>query len=227
MLFDHCTRPTIASCQNIVVQGSTSGDALTTVALPQLDKCWDMTAAEKNQLYGDNRPMPGGRVEGDDGGVRRKRRTLTDVEPVTYWGSTLELYKELIHRAGPAKAVIDLTVVDHNCASACLTMQVPYLGVCMTETHSTKLDVRIKQWLFNQMQVENTFCFRPALVDFLSATAEDPKLAEPKKAEKAKAKGKAKSGNKDVLGAIAAALGSGSTDGAEVEELADSDSEAA
>ena len=44
-------------------------------------------------------------------------------------------------------------------------MGVPYLGICMTETHVNKLELRAKQWVFAQMQVENSKFFRPALVD--------------------------------------------------------------
>ena len=69
-------------------------------------------------------------------------------KPCTLYPSPVERVK-VFHRAGPAKAVIDVTPVDHHPAAAALRLGIPYLGIAMTEIHAQKLKLRVKQYVFH------------------------------------------------------------------------------
>ena len=86
--------------------------------------------------------------------VPKQKRTDLTKEPMTLFGCSEDVYTELIHRTNAA-GVIQLTPVDHMCAAAALKEKKPYIGVTMTTEHSTHLQTRIAQWVFEQMNTES------------------------------------------------------------------------
>ena len=93
------TIPGLPVQQNLVFPGSTQFSCIGPAALPNLDECWSMSVSDKNAMYGEgphgtNRPMPGGRVD-NDVGTRRKKRLLADIEPVTFWSLSEDVWAEV------------------------------------------------------------------------------------------------------------------------------------
>ena len=131
--------------------GTTSGDTIFGVTVPELDTEWSMTWGEKKVFYGKkNLIAVGGKTKGASPDDAREARTDTVVEPVTYHGMPHAWYEELIHTFF-CKAVVDLTPLDGKFAWVCLTNRIGYVGIAFTEKHQEMLYDRLKVLLKAEM----------------------------------------------------------------------------
>jgi hypothetical protein len=165
--------------------GTTTGNTITHVGLPKLRTQWHVDAAVKRGMWDpDARTVAKDPVDGsneateagaDDASVAEaaeKSEPSAVVEgdgtmvPISYWGSDMALYEELLHRLS-AKVVIDLTALDGNLAMAAMKSGVPYLGVCQTHSHATALAGRLSATVFQQFLEEGGVHYKAKLAELL------------------------------------------------------------
>lgn len=121
--------------------GSTSGDLIAGLEVPDLSTEWQVSWKQKKALYGKKNLIPvGGKTKGAEEGEddTPERKTDTTILPVCFHGMPINFYNEMIHTFY-AKAVVDLTPLDGKFAWASLQQRVGYIGICFTDEHAELL----------------------------------------------------------------------------------------
>ncbi|MCP3677452.1 MAG: hypothetical protein GY721_07665 [Deltaproteobacteria bacterium] len=107
--------------------GSVRGDHVGPVVLPDPDKCWTVTFAEKKEMLGKMWVRVGGRTEGLAAEERQQREHNT-VVPVSYHSKPFVFWEDFIH-AYSCEGIIDLCCLDETIALACILHDIPYTGL--------------------------------------------------------------------------------------------------
>ena len=196
---------TTALKSKVKFTGTTGGNVIAPVAVPDFDSLWQLPFAEKKELVGDARVAVGGRDEDDsdddhDDEVTDKKkhrvRQPTDLEPVYYHSYPIDLMHEAMHLAVARKAdiqgIIDFTPADGPAALMSIRENIAYLGVCHTDAHVQSLYKWLVKQLLNDFKTEGSAHYKPRLAQLLSEGAEDEEAPQPAPRAKAKASGKAK-----------------------------------
>ncbi|MCP4244942.1 MAG: hypothetical protein GY772_30750 [bacterium] len=162
--------------------GSTMGNSMAPVSLPDLDSVWNATFAEKKILYGDRRMLVGGQAGAADedvppGDKSQKKRNNEDIEPVCYGARSVAFWEDLLY-AYNAKAVIWLATADANGALAAARGKLPCIALCFNDEHACMLRQQLVRMVLAEMQVEGPL-YTPQLVKALAGT---PKKARNKPA---------------------------------------------
>ncbi|CAK0817571.1 unnamed protein product [Prorocentrum cordatum] len=130
-------------------EGSTAGDLINGIELPELSKEWHVTWKDKKAIYGKrNLIAVGGKTEGIQGEAERK--TDSTVVPISYHGMPLLFYKELLHMFF-VKCVLDMTPLNAKFAWACLEERVAYVGVAFTKEHMEKIYLHLAELVKSAM----------------------------------------------------------------------------
>ncbi|CAK0880249.1 unnamed protein product [Prorocentrum cordatum] len=118
-------------------EGSTAGDLITGVEVPELGKEWHVLWKDKKLMYGRKKMIAvGGKTEGIE--PLQERKTDETMIPVNFHGMPMVYYNELIHMFY-VKCVLDLTPTDAKFAWACLQERIAYVGVAFTKEHMEKI----------------------------------------------------------------------------------------
>ena len=129
--------------------GSTAGDLINGIELPELGKEWHVTWKDKKAMYGKrNLIAVGGKTEGIQGEAERK--TDSTVVPLSYHGMPIIFYKELLHMFF-VKCVLDMTPLNAKFAWACLEERVAYVGVAFTKEHMDKIYLHLAELVKSAM----------------------------------------------------------------------------
>ena len=183
--FHFVTKTTLRSCKRprlAIPNTTTSGTVLGPMRFPDKDdsvESWVMPIGDKKKIYGAARLLPGG--PSPDGanpqppGSGQAKRNDATPEPLSHHGTSLVLWKELLHQVGEVKqqdvkAVIDLTAGDGNLGSTCLEAGIPYLGVCFNEVHRAMLAKRFESVVFKMFLQTKSPLHRPGLCKLLGPT---------------------------------------------------------
>ena len=115
-----------------------------------------------------------------------------NLEPVFMHALHHNFHEELLHSFA-ITAQVDATPGAGDAALACVKARVPYVGICLTQTHEEKLMQRLLWLAFNEMQKEDSPMTDPALRKLLgglaAAPAAEPPAKKPRSAAKASAVG--------------------------------------
>jgi len=159
---------------NKYFEGSTTGDVLAPIGVPDLQspiETWRLTVGEKRHMMGDARSMgqavTAEKTVADGSSSTALVRDDDQVEPMNFEQMLPEVYGEVLYRAG-AKAVIDLTCSDGVLAAECLTLSIPYLGMCYSPQHAAALGARLSSVVFRKFVTENSGIYKSALASMLS-----------------------------------------------------------
>ena len=151
--------------------GSTTGDCLSPVGLPEQSQLWKLSVKEKKQLLEREARTTSVAGEDEDDDLppeAAKPRAPEDQEPISYWSTEEKLYSELLFRV-VCRGVIDLTALDGHLAIAAMKSSVPYLGVCQTRAHAEMLVKRLSSVVFGLFLEEGSCFFKPRLAEVLGA----------------------------------------------------------
>ena len=131
--------PKLTKQPNVHFPGSTSGDSLYGVGIPDANDGWVLQHKDKKTLLGDSgMPLPGGKTEGiapKDDAAKKARKTDQTWVPMTYHANHSHLYDELIHRASATVCIYDLTCLDGVLAHVAIENNTPYLGLVWADHH--------------------------------------------------------------------------------------------
>ena len=108
-------------------KGSTRGNKIGDVELPDLSKAWRMTEADKKLLHGPHRVAVGGPTDDPDTEnltKGAKRKLASELEPVFWHGRHVDLYDEILHRY-PVKRIIDANAADGTLAHLAAKLRRP------------------------------------------------------------------------------------------------------
>lgn len=155
--------------------GTSSGDLLFGVVLPNVEDEWHITWDDKKKMCGRGIIQVGGKTEVGEGDVGPQRRTPTTRVPVCWHSGPEELYAELLYDFY-GKLVIDLTPLDGRFAWLCLKSHVAYVGMAFTEYHSQMLESRLLELLKHEMAQPGSRLFNPHYAAALGITTVDTKV---------------------------------------------------
>ncbi len=147
------------------------GTLLAPVPVPRFEETWTLPWATKKDLLGPFRMPVGGRTDGGDdeeeedeedelpptvqelAGQRKKRKTRAEGEEPLFYQSlkSVELWEEVLHSVCVNKAVVAFTVGDGNLLEACLKLNIPAVGFCMTPAHMSSMHERLVKKLLDLM----------------------------------------------------------------------------
>ena len=178
---------------NLHCEGDSSGTVLGPVAAPNLNDQWSLPYGVKRDLYGKD-ARPDGRLECGDLSDLKKKRHDADVEPVTYWPMSPEIYRDILLRGygkKVCKAVIDGTCTDGILAKVCIELGTPYLGIVHTERHLELLQAHLDEWMFQQFLKPKSKYYKADVAKLLADALDTVKPTPSKHKSKAKAKTKA------------------------------------
>lgn len=147
--------------------GTTHGDTLGPVTLPDPKSLWQMPFGDKKKLYGHARMDVGGPTPGAEGSQAPQRFADT-LEPVGYHTKPEQLYEELDTAYG-AKGWLDLTALDETIALMCIKKRKPYFGCVLTQFHLEALTHRIMAKIMELFTVESSGITQPELIAKLPA----------------------------------------------------------
>ena len=156
--------------------GTTHGDTLGPVTLPDPKTLWLLPFGDKKKLYGHARMDVGGPTPGAEGS-QAPQRFADSLEPVGYHTKPEHLYDELDVAYG-AKGWLDLTALDETIALMCIKKRKPYFGCVLTQFHLEALTHRIMAKIIELFTVESSGITQPELI------AKLPASKQPKKAPK-------------------------------------------
>ena len=171
----------------VAIKGSTTaGNCISEMRLPTWkDACetWQMSFADKKELYGDARVLPGQRPDCDTdlAGTGAQRVTHVrkdeDIEPVSYNAIHKYVWEEVMHQVGSKgrlRAVIDLTPTDTTLAMVAMESRTPYVGVGFNTTHVDQCRKRLTHLVFQRfLNTQSVFC-NPDLALMMSTGGQTP-----------------------------------------------------
>ena len=123
--------------------GSSSGDLIQGIVLPEMSTEWHVSWKDKKTMLGGKKHLilVGGKTEGkDDSSVLR--RVDTTMTPVSYHSMPLAFYEELMHTFF-AKLVVDLSPLDAKFAWAALHSRIGYVGIAFNDEHAHMMEQRL------------------------------------------------------------------------------------
>ena len=126
-------------------EGTSCGDTLTGVVMPDMVDEWSVTWKQKKDLLGKrNLILVGGKSEQHGEQQAAERRTDTTLVPVCYRRMPEKFYNELLWLFF-GKLVIDLSPLDAKFALACLKARDGYVGIAFTETHADLIPLHMDE----------------------------------------------------------------------------------
>ena len=143
-------------------EGTTLGNVIGPVCVARYDdpSVWKVDPKIKKGIYGkQGKVLVGGPCPSP---AVPKPELAGGIEPVTWHGSPLALYEEILHSFQVA-AVVDATASDATFALACLKSRTPYVGITITPEHSRHLRARILQCLWQEFQQEGSEVYQVGL----------------------------------------------------------------
>ena len=153
---------------------TTAGTVLGPMKLPNLGHAWVMQVADKKKMYGSTaRILPGGPCPVPTDATSAPKRTDETFEPVSWHGSTKQLWEELLNHVGVFKpknqipCIIDLTLGDGVLATLALEHGIPYLGVAFTQFHADKVRQKLVQEVFQMFMDVQSPLHKPVLLKLL------------------------------------------------------------
>ena len=174
--------------------GSTAGDLIQDITVPDLESQWHLPWSEKKKFLTKKHIIAvGGKTEGIAG--THTKRTDQALEPVTYYGLPPALYEELVYDFY-IKHAIDLTPIDAQLAFWMLVSHGSYVGICYSQEHADLMESRLKFLYKEAMGVAGSKLFNASFAKGLGGDSENKDNENedtPKPKAKAKAKEKAKS----------------------------------
>ncbi len=179
-------------------EGTSCGDTLTGVVMPDPAEEWMVTWKEKKDLLGKrNLILVGGKGEQHGEEQAAERRTDTTLVPVCYRPTPEKFYSELLWLFF-GKLVIDLSPTDAKFALACLKARVGYVGIAFTETHADLMKQYLYGWMKTAMAEPDSGVYNAAYAAEINGGGPGPEddMGEGGAKPKAKAKGKAKAAGK-------------------------------
>ena len=198
--------------------GTTAGDMIGPVVMPELANCWRETFKDKKKIFGSARIAVGGKGPDDPVDVVKAKREDSTLEPVFFHSNGEQLHEELLHSIAvnfnSVSGIVDFTPGDGNLAHLAVVHKMPYLGFCFTEQHADGLQKHLTRLVWADMQKEDSPLYQSGLVGILEGLAEDgeeqeegkedtAKANQPKEKAKAKAKKKGKAKGKGKAAAKA------------------------
>ena len=87
-----------------------------------------------------------------------------ELVPQCYHSMSADLYDEIIH-SYCLTAIIDLTCNDGILAEVCVRKRMPYMGVCLSDTHKEAIEKRVCDRTFHNFQEEGDL-YQAELVEF-------------------------------------------------------------
>ena len=94
--------------------------------------------------------------EGDEQRPAKIRRTGDTVEPLTWHGTSPQVWDEILNIAGAnnatPKLVAQLVATDDILSFKCLQKRVPHLGICFNDFHRNLLRTRLVGLLSHNFQ---------------------------------------------------------------------------
>jgi hypothetical protein len=191
--------------------GTTASDTMTGVMWPDPSTLWKTTFKRKKDMLGDARVAVGGRddstEEGSDMEVdeaaedqpKKKqiinKRADSDIEPAFYHAPTVELMEEIMHLVSSdgtpkhrIRGVIDFTPGEGTMARAALNNNIPYFGLCFTESHAEAVSKFLMKCMWQEIKVEGGARYKTELATALESVGKDETDDEGKKKEDPKKK---------------------------------------
>ena len=180
--------------------GTTIGNVVGPIALPDVDSLWTLTFEEKKRFLGDARVIVAGRgsssdSENDDENdddmeensqqkkKQRKQRLNSDREPFCYHGLPIELMEEalamVVDDVSRVQGVVDFTPGDGPMAQLCIRECVRYLGVCHTQEMVDGLYKRLIDLTWKEFKTEGSPHYKPGLVTILEEAGENNNKEDP------------------------------------------------
>ena len=149
---------------------STASIVMGPVHLPDLSSVWQLTLAQKKKLYGTARILPGGPAPvAAKEAASVKPRVDSTLEPVSFHGSAIMLWEELLNTIAvikprsPIPCIIDLTLGDATLACLAVELGIPYLGVAFNNDHADAARIRLKQHVFKLFMNPKSPLYKPDL----------------------------------------------------------------
>ncbi len=160
--------------RHIHFTGSNYGNKLGDIVSPNFGLLWQETCAVKHEIHGAKRQAVGGKTHGEEDGPGRgaKRKTAETVEPVFWHARPQKFWEELISSYKIA-GVIDFSAADGVLALVSAKARIPYLGICLTKAHHTRLRTQLIMQVIKGMATENDPMYDPKLANL---TKKRPKL---------------------------------------------------
>ena len=174
-----------------------------------MDTIWKMDPAKRKELYSDPGNTwwievggPTANLDGSAGPGRGGKKAPVTAEPV-FWHPSDPLYVEEIAHSYCLRDVYDLTAAEGTTALTFAKLKVPYVGLCLTQSHMDELS----EWL-KYKHFSNSFNSETALAAMFpqlaspptsSANPSKPKLAVPPKMKAAGAQPKGGHTAQDML----------------------------
>jgi hypothetical protein len=173
--------------------GTTAGDLIGPVVMPELSSCWHETFREKRKIFGSARIAVGSKCSEDDVPVVKAKREDSTSEPVFFHSHGEQLHEELLHGIAvnytSISGIVDFTPGDGGLAHVAIVRKIPYLGFVFTERHAEGLQKHLTRLIWADFQREDSSLYQSGLVGILEGLGEDGE--EPEEAEEQKSKKKA------------------------------------
>ena len=136
--------------------GTSRGDAFGFVILPSLADAWSLTFHAKRAVYGRRLVATGAEF--------RSHLRGNKLEPVFYNGWPASFYENMF-TVMSACAVIDCTAGSGEAAKAAVHLQLPYVGICLTEGHAVGLTHHLVEWVLQSFKTEGNTLYRSQFAD--------------------------------------------------------------
>ena len=122
-------------------EGSNIGDAIEQVDIPDIENdmnLWRLEWHDKRDCYGSANLPKTQQLQADKDSMHGTK------EPFCFWSWPLMLMVCVL-KSYFVENCIDMTPAEGTLAWACLICGIPYVGVCMTETHRDMLEKRLQE----------------------------------------------------------------------------------
>ena len=181
--------------------GTNQGNKIGDLKLPALDSLWKLDKTMRKEMFTDKGKMPatfwievgGNNPDGSQGpgrGGGKVQKETNMLEPVFWHASDPDYFEELAHSYCLSQ-IYDLTPAEGTAALVFNKLQIPYVGVCLTQLHKEFLSERLEYKHMIQM-----FSIEPALAakfpDFSPTQPTSSSPRPPATAPKAAPKGSGK-----------------------------------
>ena len=140
--------------QRSLFSGYNVGDALGFINLEMYHQVWQADVQKKRDIYGARMvAVSEGDAIANVAATPPPSTGKGELEPVFYHQLPPDYYLEVIHSFNVV-GVLGLSVGAGQVAKACLTRRIPYLGLCLTETHALELEKHLTSWVKDMMSTE-------------------------------------------------------------------------
>jgi hypothetical protein len=187
----------IDDVKRVHYSGTSFGNCIGPVTLPDQSDAWSVDVATKRKAYGTaSRIDVGGKVPGFESVPTQDMPALEPGrdQAMCFHALPKELLEELTHCYG-IEAWINCTGCEGNLEQVCIDKRLPMLSVVFTEAHKDLLFKRMVAQTFRNFQEESSDSFQPGLMAILGNKIKGKKRKSEEAAEKPggkKAKGAGK-----------------------------------